>query len=113
MHKTKGVAMKYFLTTLLTLLVSTSVFAAPEDIQTDKQLHFGVSMGLSAMTYQTMDAYGFSKTKSTLGSLGVALTAGLAKEISDSQDPNNRFDNNDMAYNVLGAVTGTFLHWTF
>jgi hypothetical protein len=45
--------------------------------------------------------------------LGVALTAGLAKEISDSQQPNNRFDKNDMAYNLLGAVTGTFLHWTF
>ncbi len=105
--------MKHFFLTIFTLIVWNSAFAAPEDIQTDKQLHFGVSMGLSAMTYQTMDTYGFSKTKSTLGSLGVALTAGLAKEISDAQDPNNRFDKNDMAYNLLGAVTGTFLHWTF
>lgn len=65
------------------------------------------------MTYQTMDVYGYSKTESTLGSLGVTLTIGLAKEISDAQQANNRFDKNDIAYNVLGALTGTFLHWTF
>ena len=105
--------MKQFFSTLLMLCVCNSAFAAPEEVQSDKQLHFGVSMGLSSMTYATMDAYGYSKTKSTLGSLGVALTAGLAKEISDSQQPDNRFDKNDMAYNLMGALTGTFLHWTF
>lgn len=105
--------MKYLLISLLFVCAGSWSYAAPGDVETDKQLHFGVSMGLSAMTYQTMDAYGFSKTKSTLGSLGLALTAGLAKEISDSQQPNNRFDKNDMAYNLMGAVTGTFLHWTF
>lgn len=105
--------MKYLMTIALIMCAGSFAQAAPEDVETDKQLHFGVSMGLSAMTYQTMDAYGFSKTKSTLGSLGLALTAGLAKEISDAQQPNNRFDKNDMAYNLLGAMTGTFLHWTF
>lgn len=105
--------MKHLFTTTLIICACSLAQAAPEDVETDKQLHFGVSMGLSAMTYQTMDAYGYSKTKSTLGSLGVALTAGLAKEISDSQQPNNRFDKNDMAYNLMGAMTGTFLHWTF
>lgn len=105
--------MKYIFSTALIICSCHLAQAAPEDVEADKQLHFGVSMGLSAVTYQTMDSYGFSKTKSTLGSLGVALTAGLAKEISDSQQPNNRFDKNDMAYNLLGAVTGTFLHWTF
>lgn len=94
-------------------LAGNSAFAAPEDIESDKQLHFGVSMGLSTMTYQTMDVYGYSKTQSTLGSLGVTLTIGVAKEISDAQQENNRFDKNDIAYNVLGALTGTFLHWTF
>lgn len=88
-------------------------FAATEDIQTDKQLHFGVSMGLSAMTYQTMEVYGYSKTQSTVGSLGLTMAVGVAKEISDAQEANNRFDKNDIAYNLLGALTGTFLHWTF
>jgi uncharacterized protein YfiM (DUF2279 family) len=105
--------MKYLFTITMIIGACSLSQAAPDGVETDKQLHFGVSMGLSVMTYQTMDAYGFSKTKSTFGSLGVALTAGLAKEISDSQQPNNRFDKNDMAYNLLGAVTGTFLHWTF
>jgi uncharacterized protein YfiM (DUF2279 family) len=105
--------MKHLFLSLFVIFAFHFSYAAPEDVETDKQLHFGVSMGISAATYQTMDAYGFSKTKSTLGSLGVALTAGLAKEISDSQQPDNRFDKNDMAYNLMGAITGTFLHWTF
>jgi uncharacterized protein YfiM (DUF2279 family) len=100
---------------MIFLIVSSfhASYAADNEIETDKQLHFSVCFGISAMTYGTMDAYGYSKTQSTLTSLGVALAAGVAKEISDSQQANNRFDNNDMAYNLLGALTGTFLHWTF
>jgi uncharacterized protein YfiM (DUF2279 family) len=105
--------MKKFLLTVLIVFSVNSVFARQEDIESDKQLHFGVCFGLSAMTYGAMDAYGYSKTQSTLTSLGVAITAGIGKEISDSSQANNRFDKNDMLFNVLGAVTGTFLHWTF
>jgi uncharacterized protein YfiM (DUF2279 family) len=109
----KGAGLKQILFTILIIFGINAASAATEGIESDKQLHFGVCFGVSSMTYQTMDAYGYSDTQAAVASFSTAFAVGLGKEISDAQQANNKFDKNDIAFNALGALTATFLHWTF
>lgn len=91
---------------VIALLLTQSATAAAAE--RDKDLHFGVSAGISAASYLALREGGADRTESAAGSLFLTLLIGAVKE---SLDP--VFDRQDMEANLLGAVSGILLTITF
>lgn len=105
--------MNKLLMILITTLISIPALAFQDDVENDKELHFGVSFGIAAMTYGILDSKGKSKLCSTLGALSLTMAVGVAKEVYDSRQPDNYFDWQDVKYDALGALSGVTVMWSF
>lgn len=97
------------------LLASSTSFAAPARLSTDKAAHFGLSSVAVEATMKSCQAFEKSAELTPacrLWSSGIVLTAGLLKEVSDRRR-GGKFDEQDVLANVLGVVTGNLLQWNF
>lgn len=83
---------KSFLITIL-LLLSSNAFAIDED----KQKHLAVSAVIGAGSTLIFDDYRYS--------LGLCLSAGIAKEVYDHYDY-GEFDEKDLMYDAIGCGLG-------
>ena len=99
----KRFPIKYLILVLLfsTLLISST-------IENDKRKHFEYSSVISFNISQYLIIQGEEKNR-IIKSISYSMIPGIIKEISDSKETNNRFDEKDLMYDFLGAVTGTFL----
>lgn len=76
----------------------------------DKALHYGVSVGLAGAGYAG-GALLFEEPEARwLTGAGVALGAGLAKELYDA-GRGSFFSYKDLTWDVLGTATGLVLSW--
>tara|TARA_R100001463_G_scaffold18072_2_gene45446 strand:- start:2315 stop:2677 length:363 start_codon:yes stop_codon:yes gene_type:complete len=77
-------------------------------IQDDKKLHFAAGTIASAIGYE----YVYSKTEDKKQALAAgiltSLVAGIGKEVYDSFQPKNKFDQHDIAATVLGGAAFSF-----
>lgn len=76
----------------------------------DKALHFGASAGLAIGGYAAAALVTPREPPRLLAGAGLALTAGVAKEIADRYtggDPSMR----DLAWDVAGTATGLLVAW--
>ena len=74
-------------------------------IQDDKKLHFAAGAIASVIGYE----YVYSKTQNKQQALAAgiltSIAAGIGKEIYDSLQKKNQFDQHDVAATVLGGVS--------
>ena len=78
-------------------------------IQDDKKLHFAAGAIASGIGYE----YVYSKTQNKQQALAAgiltSIAAGIGKEIYDSLQKKNQFDQHDVAATVLGGVSFSFV----
>jgi putative lipoprotein len=76
----------------------------------DKVMHLSVSFALAGASYAT--AAGCTKRTSVrvLSGVGIAFSAGLAKELSD-QYGGRGFSWRDLTWDAVGTATGTLVAW--
>jgi len=74
-------------------------------IPQDKQKHFIVGAGISAVTYEITYTKTRNRNKAFWYSTLSSLIVGTAKELADSRQTNDRFDPKDLAATVGGGVT--------
>jgi len=71
----------------------------------DKQLHFAAGSFASAAGYTYVFKKTKNKKKAMLAGIGTAILAGTVKELVDSSQPGNRFDERDLTATALGGIT--------
>lgn len=88
------------------LLFSFSAFSY--EIEEDKKKHLAATMTISSVSTLAFQAMGSDVWRSRFAGIALANVAGFAKEISD-----DKFDKEDMQYNLVGSIIGSFLVWEF
>lgn len=76
----------------------------------DKALHFGVSAGLASAGYAASSLLFEDRRARLLSGAGLALTAGIAKELSDlagNGDPSWK----DLTWDAVGTAVGLAVAW--
>ena len=91
---------------IIFLLFTTVSFS---QIEYDKKAHFVAGAWTSTLTYAVVYNETKDKLKSSIYSLASGVLIGTAKEVYDSQQPNNKFDAKDLMATVLGSLTVTFI----
>ncbi len=86
-------------------------------IETDKAAHFGLSSVTTEASIKICSIWDKGKDQAhslTCHALGSSLTLslGIAKEFYD-KNHNKKFDQRDIAADVLGIITGNLLQWEF
>jgi putative lipoprotein len=76
----------------------------------DKALHYGVSVGLAGAGYAGGALLSEAPEARWLSGAGVALGAGVAKELYDA-GRGSFFSFKDLTWDVLGTATGLALSW--
>lgn len=76
-------------------------------IAQDKQKHFIVGAGISAVTYEITYTKTGNRSKAILYSVLSSAIIGTAKEIADSRNGRTGFDTKDLAATVGGGIAGT------
>ena len=76
-----------------------------QEIPHDKKLHFGAGVLSSAVGYQYVYNQTQDKEKALAAGILTSIVMGIGKEVYDSFQPKNRFDQSDVAATVLGGVT--------
>ncbi|WP_200883802.1 YfiM family protein [Archangium violaceum] len=101
----------------LSLLVPLSARGAEPEIPSlddwfgqDKALHYGVSVGLAGAGYAGGALLFEAPEARWLSGAGVALGAGVAKELYDA-GRGSFFSFKDLTWDVLGTATGLGLAW--
>ena len=95
---------------LIAVLLSTSAHAEDQLFGVDKALHFSASFGIAAVAY-TGAAFIKEPVEGRLASaIGIALFAGVAKELIDSQGFGS-LSTLDLAWDLAGTVLGTLAVW--
>jgi len=79
-----------------------------QEIPRDKKLHFGAGVLSSAVGYQYVYNKTQNKEQALAAGILTSIIAGVGKEVYDSFQPKNRFDQSDVAATVLGGVTFSF-----
>lgn len=79
-----------------------------QEIPRDKKLHFGAGVLSSAVGYQYVYNQTQDKEKALAAGILTSIIMGIGKEVYDSFQPKNRFDQSDVAATVLGGVTFSF-----
>ena len=76
----------------------------------DKAMHFSVSFALAGNAYA--DSTPFTKRAGirVLTAVGVALSAGIAKEVYDHYEGRG-FSWRDLTWDAVGTATGTLVAW--
>ncbi|MGB8298304.1 MAG: hypothetical protein WCG85_23015 [Polyangia bacterium] len=109
-----------FATSRLPLAVALTVlFAAPPAAQAaepdpwfgrDKLIHFSVSFALASNAYADSSAFAKRTSIRVLSGVGVAWSAGIAKELADRYDGGDA-SWRDLAWDAIGTATGTLVAW--
>lgn len=94
---------------LVFLLFTQLLFSDSMQFTSDKQKHLGVSflLGSAAGAYMKYHYQDNSYAKNLFMGTTIAMVPGILKEYSDSTKANNHFSSADLAYDLLGSVTGT------
>jgi len=88
---------------IIFLLVSPLLKAQVDE---DKVLHFGAGMVAGAAgALLASELSGQNRAWTFVGAVGASLLAGATKEAIDAGNPNNHWDNGDLAATALGGVT--------
>ena len=75
-------------------------------VREDHILHFGAGMVAGGVgAYAASEISGGSRGWTFAGAVAGSLLAGLAKEAVDAGNPDNQWDNTDLAATALGGVT--------
>ena len=74
-------------------------------IQDDKKLHFAAGGIASVVGYEYVYSKTGNKNQALAAGILTSLVAGIGKEVYDSFQPKNRFDQQDVAATILGGVT--------
>ncbi|SER00487.1 hypothetical protein SAMN05421824_2818 [Hyunsoonleella jejuensis] len=74
-------------------------------ISGDDKLHFGAGAVISGCTYAVVYSVTKNKKKAFWYSLGASTIAGLAKEVRDSGQQNNKFDTGEWIATTAGGLT--------
>lgn len=95
---------------MIAVVVALALTAGDAPFGTDKALHFSASFAISAAAYA-----GAALTREPVegrlaAAVGVALFAGAAKELLDTQTRGD-FSLLDLGWDVAGAVTGAIVSW--
>ena len=77
-------------------------------IQDDKKLHFAAGAIASTVGYEYVYSKTGDKNQALAAGILTSLVAGIGKEVYDSFQPKNKFDQHDVAATVLGGVTVSF-----
>jgi len=77
-------------------------------IEADKKLHLVSTIFISAATTSYFKAKGDSNFKAAKKGIYIANFVGLIKEVSDPF-----IDPEDLKYNLVGSIIGTFCVWKF
>lgn len=77
----------------------------------DKALHFGVSAGLAGAGYLGGALLFEESWAPWLTGAGLALGAGLGKELYDAGRAGNHFSFKDLTWDVLGTASGLAVSW--
>lgn len=92
---------KIFSSLLISSVLGTTIFAA--DSNSVKHFGFSAIFGYGAETI-IHDYESLSETEKVIYGTALGSVPGLAKELTDSE-----FDNEDMAFNIAGALAGSLL----
>ncbi|OYX25155.1 MAG: hypothetical protein B7Z06_07760 [Flavobacteriales bacterium 32-35-8] len=92
---------------VLVIFFASTKFCNAQFISGDDKLHFGAGALISATTYAMVYGITKNKKKAFWYSLGTSTLAGLAKEVYDSNQENNKLDTGDMIATSLGGLTAT------
>ena len=76
----------------------------------DKALHASVSFALAGIGYADTTAFTKLTGIRVLSGAGIALSAGIAKEVYD-QDRGRGFSWRDLTWDAIGTATGTLVAW--
>ncbi|SDQ93741.1 hypothetical protein [Flagellimonas zhangzhouensis] len=95
--------MRTLLATLIFFVLASSSYG---QLEHDKTLHFigGSLFGLAGAGIAKQASKG-NRVWTFVGAVAGSAIAGLAKEAVDASNPNNSWDNEDLAATVLGGVT--------
>ena len=77
-------------------------------IQDDKKLHFAAGAIASSVGYEYVYSKTGDKNQALAAGILTSIIMGVGKEVYDSFQPKNRFDQSDVAATVLGGVTFSF-----
>ena len=98
--------MKTIITGLVLFFVGSNICNA-QFVSGDDKLHFGAGALISAATYTVVYTTTKNKKKAFWMSLGASTLAGLAKEVYDSGQENNKFDTGELFATSLGGLTAS------
>ena len=76
----------------------------------DKAIHFSVSFALAGNAYADSSAFTKRSSARVLSGAGIALSAGMAKEIYDQADGRG-LSWRDLTWDAIGTATGTLVAW--
>ena len=74
-------------------------------IQDDKKLHFAAGAIASSIGYEYVYSKTQNKEQALAAGILTSIAAGIGKEIYDSLQKKNQFDQHDIAATVLGGVS--------
>jgi uncharacterized protein YfiM (DUF2279 family) len=95
---------------LCLLLLASRAAAQDRFLGVDKAQHFALSSALAAGWYGTLTLFGNDPRPVRLVlSTALALAPGLLKELYDSGRPGKAFSRADLAWDLIGAATGSLL----
>ena len=77
-------------------------------IQDDKKLHFAAGAIASTVGYEYVYSKTGDKNQALAAGVLTSMIAGIGKEVYDSFQPKNRFDQQDVDATILGGVTVSF-----
>ena len=77
-------------------------------IQDDKKLHFAAGAIASTVGYEYVYSKTGNKNQALAAGILTSMFAGIGKEVYDSFQPKNKFDQHDVAATILGGVTVSF-----
>lgn len=91
------------------LLFAQLLFSDNMSFANDKKKHLGISFLLGNATgmYMKYNYQDNSYTKNLLIGTSLAMIPGVLKEYSDSKQVDNYASSADLAYDLLGSITGT------
>jgi len=87
---------------IIFMLMSNVCFS---QIAHDKKQHYAAGVLTSSVTYAYVYTKTNNKKKAAIYSIASAVVIGTLKEVSDSRQPNNRFDPNDLLATTLGGIS--------
>lgn len=97
---------------ILFLLLSITLYGNDFTFKEDKKKHFGFSFAFGVGTSIYLEKNYFQEESPQIRLLigsSLAVVPGLAKEILDEQQSDNKFDIADMSYNLVGAIAGNIV----